>query len=172
MPMPRKARQKCPACGNETPTPRHRYCNNRCQHDYQHNVYIERWKRGDASGLRSKGVVTGQIKRFLREKYGNRCCECGWSRQHPVTGVVPLTAHHIDGNWQNNREENLQLLCANCHSLTPNYCGHNHGNGRKREQTETRRFVEASELLERERVGLSEARKSARSTGEAVDRWR
>ena len=28
--------------------------------------------------------------------------------------------HHIDGDCTNNKIENLQLLCPNCHSLTSN----------------------------------------------------
>ena len=29
--------------------------------------------------------------------------------------------HHIDGDCTNNKMENLQLLCPNCHSLTSNF---------------------------------------------------
>ena len=47
------------------------------------------------------------------------------------TGLVPLVADHIDGNWRNNVENNLRLLCPNCDSLTPTYAGSNRGNGRK-----------------------------------------
>ena len=43
-----------------------------------------------------------------------------------------LQVNHIDGNYKNNREENLELLCPNCHSLTPNYRSLNRGKGRKR----------------------------------------
>ena len=35
------------------------------------------------------------------------------------------------GNFENNSETNLTLLCPNCHSLTPTYKGANKGNGRK-----------------------------------------
>ncbi len=38
--------------------------------------------------------------------------------------------NHIDGNSENNKEKNLELLCPNCHSLTPNFKGLNKGNGR------------------------------------------
>lgn len=34
---------------------------------------------------------------------------------------IPLELHHVDGNRFNNELENLQILCPNCHTLTPNY---------------------------------------------------
>lgn len=39
----------------------------------------------------------------------------------------PLSLHldHIDGDRLNNTIENLRLLCPNCHSQTPTYCGRN-----------------------------------------------
>ena len=36
---------------------------------------------------------------------------------------APLELHHVDGNRFNNNISNLQILCANCHSLTPNNSG-------------------------------------------------
>jgi len=52
-----------------------------------------------------------------------RCYNCGiteW-RGRPIS----LQLHHIDGNGQNNRLENLQLLCPNCHSQTETWGGKN-----------------------------------------------
>lgn len=37
------------------------------------------------------------------------------------TNSIPLEVHHIDGDCTNSFEENLQLLCPNCHSLTDNF---------------------------------------------------
>lgn len=36
----------------------------------------------------------------------------------------PLVLHvnHKNGNWLDDRPENLEFLCPNCHSQTPNYC--------------------------------------------------
>ena len=55
------------------------------------------------------------------EKHDSKCQKCGWSEKNETTGNIPLEIHHIDGDCCNNSEENLQLLCPNCHSLTPNY---------------------------------------------------
>ncbi|MEU7114330.1 HNH endonuclease signature motif containing protein [Streptomyces sp. NPDC046182] len=36
---------------------------------------------------------------------------------------LPLEVDHIDGDWRNNRIENLRLLCPNCHSSTDTFRG-------------------------------------------------
>ena len=48
---------------------------------------------------------------------------------NPFTKTLPLEIDHIDGNWKNNRPENLCVLCPNCHSLTPTHKGANRGSG-------------------------------------------
>jgi 5-methylcytosine-specific restriction endonuclease McrA len=42
-----------------------------------------------------------------------------------------MTTRFYDGDATNNKEENLTLLCPNCHSLTPTYRGANKGNGKR-----------------------------------------
>ena len=67
----------------------------------------------------------------MYEKYENKCSKCGWNQKNPHTGKIPLEIEHIDGNYNNNKEENLDLICPNCHSLTETYKGSNRGKGRK-----------------------------------------
>ncbi|MBC5799345.1 MAG: HNH endonuclease [Candidatus Eremiobacteraeota bacterium] len=70
------------------------------------------------------------LRRYLVAAHGERCTRCGWDERHPLTGRVPIEIEHIDGDWRNNRPENLTLLCPNCHSLTATYKALNRGRGR------------------------------------------
>lgn len=52
------------------------------------------------------------------------CEKCGWAEKSP-DGRLPLELDHINGNSRDNRLENLQILCPNCHSLQPTHRGRN-----------------------------------------------
>lgn len=70
---------------------------------------------------RNRGYVKA---RLLEEGWKEpRCVECGldaW-RGRPLS----LSLHHINGDRLDNRVENLDLLCPNCHSQTDNFAGRN-----------------------------------------------
>ena len=71
------------------------------------------------------GIVSVHIKKYLREKYGNKCVLCSWAQVNIVTEQVPLVADHIDGNWRNNIEDNLRLVCPNCDATSSTYAALN-----------------------------------------------
>lgn len=131
MANPKKPRNPCLTCGKEPASAKYKYCSNNCQFTYQHKKYIEEWQSGKIIGLQRLGVVSVHIKKYLRKKYDNKCCVCGWSKINQKSGIVPLVADHIDGNWRNNVESNLRLVCPNCDALSPTYAALNKGNGRE-----------------------------------------
>ena len=131
MSNPKKLRTSCLVCGEEPARAKYKYCSNTCQLEYQYQSYISEWKAGKVVGLQTTGTVSPYIKRYLRRKFGDKCQLCSWSKINPRTGVVPLIADHIDGNWRNNVDGNLRLICPNCDALTPTFAGSNRGNGRK-----------------------------------------
>ncbi len=108
-----------------------KYCSNKCQKEYEYKTYIENWKKGLESGMRGNYQISMHIKTYLFEKFNNKCARCGWSKINPYTKNIPLEIEHIDGNYKNNDESNLILLCPNCHSLTSTYKGANIQFGRK-----------------------------------------
>lgn len=64
------------------------------------------------------------LRRLLKEEVKERVCEnCGNSEW--LDNPIPLELHHINGIHTDNRLENLQVLCPNCHALTDNYRGKN-----------------------------------------------
>ncbi len=120
----------CLNCGTKI-SKKKKFCNITCQKEYQYNEYIKAWKNGEKDGLRGEYQISMYLKSYLLKKYDYKCAKCGWGEKNIYTNTIPLEIEHIDGNYRNNKEENLIVLCPNCHSLTSTYKGANLNNGRK-----------------------------------------
>jgi 5-methylcytosine-specific restriction endonuclease McrA len=78
-------------------------------------------------------LVAGRLRSspWLRQRLideGRREPRCARCRGTTWQGTaIPLELDHIDGDRRNNRDENLRLLCPNCHALTPTYRGRDIG---------------------------------------------
>jgi Zn finger protein HypA/HybF involved in hydrogenase expression len=71
-------------------------------------------------------LTTAQaIKKRLINERGHRCECC--RKEMWLGGEIVLELDHVNGDRDNNSRENLQLLCPNCHALTPTYRGKNIG---------------------------------------------
>lgn len=126
-----KKQRICANCGKGLSNTQMKFCSQSCAGAFKYNKYIESWKKNEVNGLSGKYNLNKYIRRFLLEKHNFQCEKCGWGELNEYTNTIPLEIHHIDGNYTNNKEENLQVLCPNCHSLTSTYKSHNK-NGRKK----------------------------------------
>ena len=122
--------RKCLNCEKEIKN-RNKYCSIACQKEYEYKEYIKDWKNRKTSGLRGDYQISQHIRKYMFEKSNYSCSRCGWNEVNPYTKIIPLEIDHIDGNYLNNAEENLRVLCPNCHSLTATYKGANFSKGRK-----------------------------------------
>ena len=114
-----KKEKFCLYCGKELKNGQSKFCSSKCFQDYQEKKNIEKWQSNPETF--SSENMPHMIKRYLMSKYNYKCQKCGWGEVNETTGKIPLEVHHINGDCTDNREENLQLLCPNCHSLTPNH---------------------------------------------------
>lgn len=82
------------------------------------------------SGEGRAGSLAGHyIRAYIAAEQLNCCALCGGAdtwHGSPLTFVLD----HIDGNSENNRRENLRLVCPNCDSQLPTYKSRNRGSGR------------------------------------------
>lgn len=129
-----KQKRYCKNCGAELVGENHQsiFCNNnnKCKNDFTYKEYIKNWKDGANNGSQRNGNISIHIKRYLLEKTNCSCeiCGCNWVNEKSGQPIVEV--HHKDGNANNNKEENLQVLCPNHHAMTHTYRNNNSKNGR------------------------------------------
>ena len=120
---------ECLNCGMEhkcKPSHANKYCNNKCQAEYQTKQKVQKWL-SEGNWETKNRQLPPWMKRHIRERDG-KCVSCGISEWNgsPIT----LEVDHKDGTWFNNNVDNLRSLCPNCHSQTETYKARNRGNGR------------------------------------------
>lgn len=119
----------CVNCGKKIENPyaskTNKFCSVRCQKEFNQKEYIKRWKNGEENGLKGKYCLSERIRQYLLEKTNCKCEKCGFNGTNPYTNNSILQIHHIDGDSLNNKEDNLQVLCPNCHAMTDNYGSRN-----------------------------------------------
>lgn len=144
----KKTIKYCLFCGKEIigGDKNKKFCNTSCAAKYNNKgrVVSKETREKISNGLK-KNYTESEKKNFLQHfktkvkrltlkdrLYANgvkekKCELCGITDWNGKKIVFHL--HHINGNPKDNRKENLQILCPNCHSQTENYCDKNRKNG-------------------------------------------
>lgn len=100
--------EDCAHCGAIKETRQNKYCD-ACIADSVYNIPQSLSEINSQEGIRS----------YLLRTRDKKCEICGVKTW--LDKPAPLEAHHVDGNPDNNVEENLQLLCRNCHAYAHKY---------------------------------------------------
>lgn len=87
----------------------------------QKQSHIKKYDLQDILDGKYPGYSTSHLHdRLLREGIKEYKCECCGNSEWMGQPIV-LELHHIDGDHNNNKLENLQFLCPNCHAMTDNF---------------------------------------------------
>ena len=127
----KKRNKNCLYCNKNLKKYQRNFCCHEHQIKYKEEEYIKRWKNEQENGLKGKYDIANTVRKYIFQKNNNKCEKCGKDFINPYTNRSILQIHHKDGDCTNNTEENLQLLCPNCHAMTENFGSRNKNATRK-----------------------------------------
>ena len=123
MKNPEKRYGKCNNCKRKHLT-KNLFCTRECRDEWRFKETVKRIKKGEL-----KDTNRETIKKAVIRLSGHQCQICKmteWQGQK-----IPLILDHIDGSHENNKLDNLRLVCPNCDAQLPTYKSKNRGKGRK-----------------------------------------
>ena len=131
-----KQERKCLLCGNTfMGLSNRKYCSLRCQGAHRKALkvgraitYLDIKDNPELINEFLPRVRKKNIKVVLFEERGHKCQVCGISEW--LGKPVLLILDHINGLSNDDRRENLQLVCSNCDATLPTYKNRNKGKGR------------------------------------------
>ena len=111
--------------------PSRKFCSRKCSTSNRINKTeskVIEWIESGEGWSRADHTIPVPVRKYLLEEADNKCTKCGWGEPNPKLGKPILCIDHINGNWKDNRRDNLVVLCYNCHTLTPTFNALNIGN--------------------------------------------
>jgi hypothetical protein len=128
----------CLHCGKENKwghSKTNKYCDNVCQGKFK---WINETVPRIESGTRADPST---LKKYLCDTRGEVCECCGIGNEHNGKPLV-LQLDHIDGNSDDNKPNNIRLLCPNCHSQTDTYAAKGQGSRYHKKETKRNKYLQ------------------------------
>ena len=120
----KKRRMECMNCNGEINIWQKKFCSVDCGLEYDWNQKI---KKAQETGVTTRSPFSS--KKLILKMRGHKCEVC---KREDWEGVpIPLVLDHINGDCNDWRLDNLQLVCGNCDMLLPTYKSKNKNSGRK-----------------------------------------
>lgn len=118
----------CLGCGAELVRRTQKaYCSVSCWRDRERRQRVALWLESGEAYLDS--AQGHYVRLHLMREQGGTCAVC--TRPAVWNGKpLGLVIDHVDGDAENNRRENLRLVCPNCDSQLPTFKSRNLGRGR------------------------------------------
>ena len=115
---------ECMNCNGEINIWQKKFCSVDCGLEYDWNQKI---KKAQETGVTTRSPFSS--KKLILKMRGHKCEVC---KREDWEGVpIPLVLDHINGDCNDWRLDNLQLVCGNCDMLLPTYKSKNKNSGRK-----------------------------------------
>ena len=119
---------ECQGCGARLAGRKSRkFCSNACQRAAERKKHIALWLQSGRAI--PDGKANHYVRVHIREEQRGRCAICGMAAEWNGQPLV-LVLDHVNGDPEDNRRENLRLVCPNCDSQLPTFKARNRGNGR------------------------------------------
>jgi hypothetical protein len=101
------------------------FCSPECRKTWEDKELVDKVRQK----IEAKEYIShSTLRLYLFKTRGYKCEKCKnevWNNL-----PIPLETHHKDGDYKNNEDQNLEVLCPNCHAQTDNYRIKNKGKGR------------------------------------------
>ncbi len=96
----------------------------------RHNAILtdEQYKKAKIAPIKNSKHKVNTLRETIKIEQEYKCNRCKLELWQDVP--ITLELEHKDGNNKNNKRENLELLCPNCHALTPTWRGRNKNNSK------------------------------------------
>jgi 5-methylcytosine-specific restriction endonuclease McrA len=137
----------CSYCNTEIDTNgkyKKSFCNSNCCRDYKAvqfgKLWVEKGPTVLSKTIRTTGIIRGKARRYVFIYNNYKCCKCKWTYDFDDSSLPPLECSHVNNDFSDNRFENIELLCPNCHAIKTRLKPIKNGNGRWSNNADSRNY--------------------------------